>query len=86
MSRSPHLAEARARVAETMGDLTVARTCCQRAEASLLRARAAWIDAEVEHAAAHQRLHEAHAAAVRASEALTRAQFCNTPPATGDVS
>ena len=86
MSRSPHLAEARARVAETMGDLTVASTCHQRAEASLLRAKAAWIDAEVEHAAAHQRLHEAHQAAVRASEALTRAQYCSPAPATGEAS
>ncbi len=86
MSRSPYLAEARHRVAETLGDLTVARTCCQRAEASLLRAKAAWIDAEVEHAAAHQRFHEAHQAAVRASEALTRAEFCNPTSATGGVS
>lgn len=77
MSRSPHLAEARARAAEALGDLT--RVCCQRAEASLLRAKAAWIDAEVEHAAAHQRLEEASAAALRASEALTRAQFATVP-------
>lgn len=59
----------------TRPDLHAARTCCQRAEAHLLRARAAWIDAEVEHAAARQRAEEASAAALRASEALTRAQF-----------
>ena len=70
---------ARAAVADKLGDLTAARICCQRTEANLHRARAAWLDAEVEHAAAHQRLHEAHQAAVRATEALTRASFCSVP-------
>lgn len=70
---------ARAAVSDALADLHAARTCCQRAEAHLLRAKAAWIDAEVEHAAAHQRLEEAGAAALRASEALTRAQFATVP-------
>lgn len=64
----------------TRPDLHAARTCCQRAEAHLLRARAAWIDAEVEHAAARQRAEEASAAALRASEAPhARVLLCAVP-------
>lgn len=50
---------ARAAVSDALADLHAARTCCQRAEAHLLRARAAWIDAEVEHTAARLRAEEA---------------------------
>lgn len=70
--------EARERTAEAFADLRAATANAQRAEAALLRARAAWLDCEVEHAAARQRLEEAGATARRASEALTRAQFCTT--------
>lgn len=70
---------ARAAVSDALADLHAARTCCQRAEAHLLRARAAWIDAEVEHTAARLRAEEASSAALRASEALTRAQFATVP-------
>ncbi len=70
---------ARAAVADKLSDLHSARAAAQRAEANLLRARAAWLDCEVEHAAARQRVEEAGAAALRASEALTRASFCSVP-------
>lgn len=70
--------EARERTAEALADLRAANANAQRAEAALLRARAAWLDCEVEHAAARQRLEEAHVAAHRASEDLARAQFCTT--------
>jgi hypothetical protein len=71
-ARPDELEVARLRAESTLADLRAARACSQIAQARLLRAQAAWLEASVEHAAAEQRIAEAGATAQRACDDLAR--------------